>query len=477
MEALHRWIVEEGPAALLVVGEDGRVAMANREAVRLLGRDPSGRKFRHLFDSSDRHGAAAYLAAVGRARGPVFFAGDVTQPDGDRRFLHISSMRAGPEATGHRVVVAALVDATEQRERERALAEGSLTDTLTGLPNRALLFDRLNQLCRAGGEGGAVAFVDMDRFKALNDRYGHEVGDRILLEVADRLRRSVADDVTVARVGGDEFVLLFPRATVDDAAVQVRKLLEAVTDPIPSPAEALTLTASAGVAPVDSTMVDLVLRRADAAMYEAKKTGRNQVVVYGPEVAVWAENLWELAATVARLEQDRSRLEQESRTDALTGLANVRALNEAMRALAGQEERRAEPLSVLFIDLDRFGAFNKHRGDARGDVALRRVARTVASVCREGDSAYRKGGEELVILLPRTEHRDAMIVGERVRAAVEALGIPHGGHPGTAILTITVGVATSGAEYAVDEVQAAAADAAYRSKLADRRNRAVSAHD
>lgn len=476
MEGLYKRIFEEGPAALLVVEPDGRVSLASSEAVRLLGAQPNGRPFEQLFDAEDRRGARAYLDAVrGGSGSSTAFSGGVVRPDGDGRFIHVSGRCIVLDGSGH-VVTVSLSDATGQRERERALAEGSMIDSLTGLPNRALLFDRLSQACRAGADGGAVAFLDMDRFKAVNDRYGLEVGDRILRTVAERLITSVPDGATVARVGGDEFVVLFPATPMDDAAGHMRRVLAAVSEPVPTGIDPLTLTASVGVAPLDSTTADLVLRRADAAMYEAKKTGPNQVVVYGPEVAMWAENLWELAATVARLEQDRSRFEVESRTDALTGLANVRALDEAMRALAAQQERRAEPLSVLFIDLDRFGDYNKRRGDARGDVALRRVARTIAGVCREGDTAYRKGGEELVILLPKTEHNDALIVGERVRAAVEALAIVHEGHADTPILTTTVGVATSGGDYSIDEVQAAAADAAYRSKLADQRNRTVSAN-
>lgn len=473
MESLFQQIVEDGPAALLALGADGRVLLSSREATRVLGLDPAGQRFDELFDGQHRHGARAYVAAVRASEGSsTFFAGEVVQPDGDRRYLQVSG-RLVPGTTRGPLVALALTDATQQRDRERALAEGSMLDGLTGLPNRALLFDRVSQAGR--GEGGSVAFLDLDRFKLLNDRYGHEVGDAVLRAVAARLVEALPPPVTVARAGGDEFVALFPGVGPDEAAEAMVRVLSRLAEPLSNPVEPIVVTASAGIAPLDSTMADLVLRRADAAMYEAKKKGPGNVVVYGPEVAVWAENLWDLAATVARLEQDRTRLEVESRTDALTGLPNLRALDEAMDAMAHQQEKRADPFSVLFVDLDRFGLYNKRRGDARGDNALRRVARTVAAGCRDGDTAYRKGGEELVILLPATGHEDALAVGERLRAAVEALAIPHGGHPDTPVLTITVGVATSRVGDPVDGVAAAAADAALRAKVADRRNTTVSA--
>jgi diguanylate cyclase (GGDEF)-like protein/PAS domain S-box-containing protein len=476
VQTLYRQIVEEGPSAIVAVGPDGRVSLASSEAVRLLGADPTGRRFGDLFDGQHRHGARSYLASVAAAgRSSSYFAGEVVRPDGERRYVQLSG-RLLPETTAGPVVALSMVDATEQRARERALAEGSMLDALTGLPNRALLFDRITQAAGRGG-GGAVALVDLDRFKILNDRFGHEVGDAILRTVSARLAESVPAEATVARVGGDEFVVLLPGAELVEATELVDRLLEAVSAPIPTALEPVVVTASVGLAPLDSAMADLVLRRADAAMYEAKKKGANQVVVYGPEVAVWAENLWDLAATVARLEHDRSRLEVESRTDALTGLPNVRALDEAMAAMATHHERRGDPFSVLFLDLDHFGAFNKRRGDAAGDKALRWVARTVASACREGDTAYRKGGEELVILLPATNHEAAVAVGERLRAAVEGLGIVHDGHPDTPVLTVTVGVATSRAGERVDQVAAQAADAAMSAKLSDRRNSTVSAGD
>jgi diguanylate cyclase (GGDEF)-like protein len=188
-------------------------------------------------------------------------------------------------------------DITERKRLEARLHELAFEDTLTRLPNRRLLLDRLAHALATSqrtGRRGALMFLDLDNFKALNDTAGHVVGDRLLIEVARRLKHSVREMDTVARLGGDEFVVMV--SDLDgaraDAAEHVlgiaRKIRQALSEPYrlaeppddPPEAEVLRLcTASIGLALFDAETgsVDALLSRADRAMYQAKADGPNSI--------------------------------------------------------------------------------------------------------------------------------------------------------------------------------------------------------
>ena len=153
----------------------------------------------------------------------------------------------------------------------------SLHDPLTGMPNLRLLADRVEQALAAGRRSGrpvALAFVDLDGFKAINDTYGHGVGDAVLCRIAERMRRAVREADTVARVGGDEFVVLIHEVT-DHAAASgvVEHLLAALLDPLPIADTDISVGASIGLAlgPADGTDFETLLAAADAAMYAHKR--------------------------------------------------------------------------------------------------------------------------------------------------------------------------------------------------------------
>ncbi len=167
---------------------------------------------------------------------------------------------------------------TESNAELRKLA---FHDPLTGLPNRRLLRDRLQQVIRQAkrsGDRAAVLYLDLDRFKRINDTLGHEAGDALLREVAARLRRAVRQEDSICRVGGDEFVVLLRE--VDGAASAGRvagKIIEALRQPVALADVQVTATSSIGIAliPEDSVDADDAIRRADQAMYVAKQQGRN----------------------------------------------------------------------------------------------------------------------------------------------------------------------------------------------------------
>jgi diguanylate cyclase (GGDEF)-like protein len=160
-------------------------------------------------------------------------------------------------------------------------------DALTGLPNRRTITERLaDAVDQASGEGGVAAmFIDVDRFKVINDLYGHEVGDRVLREVAERIRDALGDDDEVGRLGGDEFVVVVRDATPDRVAHLAWAITDAVGPSVDVGHRTLPLTVSLGVAIAHRGHVATeLLDRADAAMYRAKRSGRAAVVHFDEEM-------------------------------------------------------------------------------------------------------------------------------------------------------------------------------------------------
>lgn len=181
-----------------------------------------------------------------------------------------------------------IIDVTERKRAEEAIRNLAFIDTLTHLPNRRFLLDRLRQglaNSRRHGGYGALLFIDLDHFKAVNDTYGHDAGDKLLCEVAQRLRQSVREGDTVARLGGDEFVVMLEELgeTAEDAcekgAAIGEKILAALNKPFMIDGDVHQNTPSIGVTSFGSEdeRAEDLLRRADAAMYRAKTAGRNRL--------------------------------------------------------------------------------------------------------------------------------------------------------------------------------------------------------
>jgi diguanylate cyclase (GGDEF)-like protein/PAS domain S-box-containing protein len=185
-----------------------------------------------------------------------------------------------------RAIVINYRDVTERKLAEETLQHLAYRDTLTDLPNRFLFHDRLEQAieqARRRNSGVAVMYVDLDRFKVVNDTLGHTVGDRLLQVVARRLRDVLRADDTIARLGGDEFAVIVPEVSrAEDAGSVGRKLIGALREPITVDGHELHVTASAGISlfPSDGTDVETLLKHADAALYRSKDTGRNTVQLF-----------------------------------------------------------------------------------------------------------------------------------------------------------------------------------------------------
>ncbi len=223
-------------------------------------------------------------------------AGEIKSYDIEKRYLRrdgssthclvsVSSIRGDdgkPE-----FLTAVLQDISERKSAEAALEHQAVHDALTGLPNRLLLTDRITQALgrsQRSRQLTALLFLDIDRFKLVNDSLGHAAGDEILLAVASRLREASRDSDTVARFGGDEFVVLCEELKTKEAAIRAaQRILDNFTDPIAACGRHFPVKVSVGVAiatPGVRVSTDTVLSAADAAMYRAKDRGGNRYEVF-----------------------------------------------------------------------------------------------------------------------------------------------------------------------------------------------------
>lgn len=181
-------------------------------------------------------------------------------------------------------------DITQLKEQERKLELMAHYDPLTGVPNRILLADRMHLAFAQTKRDNclmAVGYLDLDGFKPVNDRLGHEAGDQLLIEVARRIKNALREGDTIARLGGDEFVfLLLGLEKVEDCETTLHRLLEVISEPVTLKNQAVSVSASIGISifPEDNTDPDTLLRHADQAMYQAKQEGKNCFHIYNLEL-------------------------------------------------------------------------------------------------------------------------------------------------------------------------------------------------
>jgi diguanylate cyclase (GGDEF)-like protein/PAS domain S-box-containing protein len=178
--------------------------------------------------------------------------------------------------------VSLITDITLMKEHHEQLERMAHYDVLTNLPNRVLLADRLSQSmvqCQRRNQSLAVAFIDLDGFKSVNDRHGHNVGDELLVEVAQRMKEALREGDTLARIGGDEFIaVMVDLENIEDSEPVLKRLLKAAAKPIALGDTVMQVSASIGVTlyPQDGSDADQLIRHADNAMYVAKQAGKNR---------------------------------------------------------------------------------------------------------------------------------------------------------------------------------------------------------
>jgi diguanylate cyclase (GGDEF)-like protein/PAS domain S-box-containing protein len=285
-EARYRAIAETAQEGIWAIGVNGATLYANDKLAEILGVERPqvyARQVDIVLDPDGSAGFAAELARWQRHEQPVEHELPYAHPDGQQRILRlsVSPLRDGVRRIG---TLAMIADVSTARRAEDELRRRALRDELTGLANRNLLTDRLElALARArrrGNEPVAVLFADLDQFKLVNDAWGHAAGDSLLKQVAGRLDGALRSSDTVARFGGDEFVVVCEdtdERTARDVADRVQAILAGAFE---VEGNRVYVRASVGVAVSPAPSAAELLQFAESAMYEAKARGRGRIRVF-----------------------------------------------------------------------------------------------------------------------------------------------------------------------------------------------------
>jgi diguanylate cyclase (GGDEF)-like protein/PAS domain S-box-containing protein len=280
-----------------VATADGVYVYVSRASKRLFGWDPKDleghrrEEFLHPDDLPSQHAATASAAAAELGETSTS-THRFRCADGSFRWTEATSRRV--EAWGDEFVVSTVREITERLKADERVRRLALTDPLTGLANRTILMDRLREALRRQGRGNgvlAVLFLDLDRFKVINDSLGHRVGDSVLQAVAVRLKRFVRGSDTLARLGGDEFVIVAEDVVDERAALELGdRISQAGREPFRVGVEEFVCTWSVGVATTADAQHSPqgLLQEADLALYRAKDRGRDRTEVFDEELRTTA---------------------------------------------------------------------------------------------------------------------------------------------------------------------------------------------
>jgi diguanylate cyclase (GGDEF)-like protein/PAS domain S-box-containing protein len=283
--AMLRALVEHSGDAIAILDADGRLQEPSGAVQDVLGRRPATLRGARLAELAHPDDADA-VEALRSEHPPREAALRIRHPGGFWLPVRagVADLRSDRAVGG---LVLRMRDASEQRELESRLRERALHDALTGLPNRALFLDRIEQALQRTArhdELVAVAFVDLDDFKAINDTLGHAAGDELLVGVAERLREELRGMDTAARLGGDEFAVLLHGLPEHTEVVRIaERLLAALSEPHDLGGEPRRVLPSIGVSiGGDGVSAEDLMRRADAAMYAAKRAGKGRYELHAP---------------------------------------------------------------------------------------------------------------------------------------------------------------------------------------------------
>lgn len=279
-QALLRAVYDSSSVAICLVDIDGEILHANQRMAKIF-RCPLdtliGRRFTEFLPEDAHEGLRERLTQLLQGQTDIFHA--------DRIFLHSDGSKFWGRANGRLVkdsrqrtigIVVVVEDITKRRQAEARVHHLAHHDYLTGLPNRALFVEHATQaleLAKRHQRRLAILFIDLDRFKPINDQYGHAAGDTVLKAIAERLHGMLRTSDTICRQGGDEFVILLPEfdepAHIEKLA---RNLREAIQQPCSVDGKQLSVSAAIGIAcyPEHGSSVDELVRQADSAMYQAK---------------------------------------------------------------------------------------------------------------------------------------------------------------------------------------------------------------
>ena len=336
-EEFFRLTFNQAAVGIALLGSDGRVLRTNSKMSHILGYSEIELLQRFFQQLTYEDDLPDELALIKRLR-----AGEIGDYQRERRLLRrdgtqiwvnisVSMMR---DANGNQRFISVVEDISRRKSAEEALLRMANHDALTGLPNRVLLQDRLAQAivhAHRAGTQVAVMFIDLDRFKHVNDSLGHDAGDKMIVEIARRLATSLRESDTVARQGGDEFVVVLPDlAGESDAAKVAQKLLDNLFQPLLLCGQEVFPTGSIGIAmyPRDGLDAATLLKCADSAMYQSKGAGGNHYSFYVADMGAQSvEHLRMEGALQRALQRQEFLLHYQPVVDIATGnVSGVEAL-------------------------------------------------------------------------------------------------------------------------------------------------------
>ncbi|MEH6437988.1 EAL domain-containing protein [Massilia sp. DD77] len=296
-EEFFRLTFNQAAVGIVLLSSDGRLLRVNRKMSQILGYTEVELLQRFFQQLTCEEDLPDELALIRRLK-----TGEINDYQREKRLMRrdgttvwvnvsVSVMR---DPHGDQRFISVVKDISRRKQAEEALLRMANHDALTGLPNRALLQDRLAQAIAHAHRNGsqvAVMFIDLDRFKHVNDSLGHDAGDRMIVEIARRLSSTLRDSDTVARQGGDEFVVVLPDlAGEEDAATVAEKLLENLFQPLVLCGQEVFPTGSIGIAmyPRDGQDSATLLKNADTAMYRSKGQGGHHYSFYMADMGAQA---------------------------------------------------------------------------------------------------------------------------------------------------------------------------------------------
>ena len=290
-DQIFEGIVETIREPLLVLDRDLRVVTASRSFYEFFKVKPEETLGQFIYDLGDKQWDISKLRELLETILPQQIAFDNYEVEHDfvtigRRTLLLNARQIEREVGKERIILLAIEDITERKKYEEKIQQMAFHDSLTGLPNRKLFSDRLGIVlaqAKRNKKKVGIVMLDLDNFKDVNDTLGHDVGDTLLKAVAERLSVTLRKSDTVARFGGDEFVLIFPDMEIIEEAIQVvQKIIDRFNKPFLIDTHQLVVTTSIGIAvyPKDGMDEEILMKNADIAMYQAKQAGRARYQLY-----------------------------------------------------------------------------------------------------------------------------------------------------------------------------------------------------
>ncbi|MFZ6713358.1 EAL domain-containing protein [Undibacterium sp. TC9W] len=314
---------------IMVVDPRGCITKINPAFTRITGyteKEVYGNSTRIL--ASGRHNASFYAEMWKAVTEDDFWRGEIwNKRKNGEIFPELMSISAVRDARGEiQHYVGIFTDISELKTHEAQLDRMAHYDPLTGAPNRRLLADRLSQAVNRANRTSkslAVCFIDLDGFKEINDKFGHTVGDRLLIGVTENLKQVLRADDTLARLGGDEFaVLLSDISSAEESAMILDRVLAGISKAIQIDLKSISISASIGVSlyPDDNVDADTLLRHADHAMYLAKEAGKNRYHLFDPESDRKAQQRRQILERLEiALDQDEFVLYYQPKVDLISG--------------------------------------------------------------------------------------------------------------------------------------------------------------